>query len=313
MKRASGLIIIEVSGANPNGNPDWDNNPRQFLGGECGYITPMSLKWHIRNTLADHRSPCFREIAKRLKLDPERHHIFESKNRGYEEMSQSEASKAVLALAKGSLDKFFSRYLDARLLGCTFLETKDNQVEEPEETPKPKKGKAKEKESNGKEPKFRCVKTGCVTISPAVSVAPISTEEVTISKKAPLRDVDQDLAPSAYKFVRHGLYVARISVNPHVAHHTHATDEDVDVLKFVLPHAFQMSSAGGRPSGSIWPIHIWWREHTNPLGSFNEYEWFKSLMPTRKGDQIASTSIDDYVIPNGKDFGAVDLTVDAWK
>jgi hypothetical protein len=64
----------------------------------------------------------------------------------------------------------------------------------------------------------------------------------------------------------------------------------------------------------MWPIRIWWREHANVLGSFNEYEWFKALTPTRKGTEIiASTSIEDYDIPDGKAHEAVDLTKTAWK
>ena len=299
--RVSIMIIIEVSMANPNGNPDWDNAPRTLNSDDRGLITPVCIKRRIRDVLEDHDSVCFKELMKTHNADSERFHIMESKMRGYTGIPQHEATKKVIQMAEKSVEEFFNRFYDIRLLGCTLLEVKDKDENGDD---KKKKGK--------KDDKFRCVNTGCLTVSPAISIAPIEIFEATLTKKAPLRDVDQDIAPAAYKCVEHGLYVATLSINPHVAHRTFATQQDVDMLKSVLPHIFQLSAANARPSSSISIVHAWWKEHTNSLGSFNEYEFFNSLKPTLKGDFAPSKSLSDYSIPDGTKFGAIDLMKDLW-
>lgn len=309
MKRVSGTIILSVNQSNPNGNPDWDNTPRQY-GENIGFMTPMCIKRKIRDVLADHESPCFLEISKKLKINKERFHIFESKNRGFSDLTQKEATDKAVALAIQNRDAFLDKYWDYRLLGGIATETKDSKSEESDEEDKPKtKGKKDIPKKETKKQRF--VNTGCLVVSPAVSVAPIEVIEETLSKKAPLTDKEQDLAPAAYKFVRHGIYVANFTVNPHVAHHTKATEEDLKVLKETLIHAFRLSMANARPK--VWPLYIWWREHTTALGSFNEYQWFKQLQPTVKIGVTTPTKDEDYIFPDGSKFGAIDLMETAWK
>ena len=43
IKRATGLLVIEVVNSNPNGDPDRESDPRQRPDG-CGEISPVSFK-----------------------------------------------------------------------------------------------------------------------------------------------------------------------------------------------------------------------------------------------------------------------------
>lgn len=289
MNRISGMMIIDVSGANPNGSPDWDNLPRQFNKG-YGYISPVCLKRKCRDPFVDHSSICFQELSEKFDFDPENYHIFESHERGFPGYDPKKAREASMKLAQ-NVEAFLQKYWDIRIFGGTILEDAKQE----------KKNKDKEKEDSA----FRWIKTGCITFSPACSIAPIQIEEATISKKATFRDKSSDLAPGAYKFVVHGLYVCTFSFNPHVAHHTMCQPKDLEVFKGVLPYIFSLSQSAARPTSTIAPVHIWWREHDNTLGSFNEYLWFKSLMPTTKVE--TPKDLNDYVIPDGNKFGAVDL------
>ena len=107
------------------------------------------------------------------------------------------------------------------------------------------------------------------------------------------------MAPLSIKFIGHGLFVMRIGVNPHIAHHTRTTPDDIEVLKKIFPHMFNLTASAARPAGSITPIHIWWADHANSLGSFNEYKFFEQMTPRRKdGTTTPSTSLDDYIIPD---------------
>ena len=155
-------------------------------------------------------------------------------------------------------------------------------------------------------------------MTPAVSLCPVNIQEATISKKATLRDSlletgQNDLAPFSKKFVEHGLYVARLSVNPHVAKHTFTTEEDIQIFKNLLKYVFSLSTCCTRPAGSVSFKHIWWADHANSLGSFNEQEFFRLLTPKRTGDNpnVPSQSIEDYEIPHPEelnlDYEVIDL------
>lgn len=50
IKRATGLLVIEVVNSNPNGNPDQESDPRQRPNG-CGEISPVSFKRKLRDLL----------------------------------------------------------------------------------------------------------------------------------------------------------------------------------------------------------------------------------------------------------------------
>ena len=126
-----------------------------------------------------------------------------------------------------------------------------------------------------------------------------------MTKKACLRDnlllsatgPQGDMAPGAQKVVEHGLYVSCVCVNPHVVAATQTTDQDIEVFKFLLKHIFSFSGSCARPVGSLNVIHAWWADHANSLGSFNEYEFWTKLTPIRKGEWLASNSLNDYIIP----------------
>ena len=50
LKRATGLLVIEVVNSNANGDPDRESDPRQRPNG-LGEISPVSFKRKIRDLL----------------------------------------------------------------------------------------------------------------------------------------------------------------------------------------------------------------------------------------------------------------------
>ena len=61
IKRATGLLVIEVVNSNPNGDPDRESDPRQRPNG-CGEISPVSFKRKLRELLDDHDAPFFKML-----------------------------------------------------------------------------------------------------------------------------------------------------------------------------------------------------------------------------------------------------------
>lgn len=54
MKRATGLLVIEVVNSNANGDPDRESDPRQRPNG-LGEISPVSFKRKVRDLLDEDR------------------------------------------------------------------------------------------------------------------------------------------------------------------------------------------------------------------------------------------------------------------
>ena len=59
IKRATGLLVLEVVNSNPNGDPDRESEPRMRPNG-LGEISPVSFKRKLRDLVGDHDAPFFK-------------------------------------------------------------------------------------------------------------------------------------------------------------------------------------------------------------------------------------------------------------
>jgi Cas7 group CRISPR-associated protein Csh2 len=66
--RATGLLVIEVRGSNPNGDPDAEGEPRTLGADRRGLISPVSFKRKLRDLVADKDSAVWQEAERTLKL-----------------------------------------------------------------------------------------------------------------------------------------------------------------------------------------------------------------------------------------------------
>ena len=80
MKRATGLLVIEVVNSNANGDPDRESDPRQRPNG-CGEISPVSFKRKLRDLLDDHDAPFFKALPEKFSGNAERYCILEHRGR----------------------------------------------------------------------------------------------------------------------------------------------------------------------------------------------------------------------------------------
>jgi hypothetical protein len=72
---------------------------------------------------------------------------------------------------------------------------------------------------------------------------------------------------------------------------------DIDLLKFLMPHAYRSTASAIRPFVEI--RHAWYAEHKSPLGSCPDSLILDALSPRKTaGDpDDPSNGIDDYAIP----------------
>lgn len=250
IKRATGLLVIEVVSSNPNGDPDRESDPRQRPNG-CGEISPVSFKRKLRDLVDDHDAPFFQALPAKFSDNPDHYWILEHRGRDRKSIT-AEMGKDP---EKFMHSEFVRKYWDARVFGNTFLEDGGN------------KG---------------FIKTGVVQLGMGVSVAPVSILRQTNTNKAGVQEgKNAGMAPLAYRVVEHGVYCMPFFVNPNYAHKSGCTAEDIELFKLLLPHAYEMNRSAIRPDVRI--RHAWYMEHKHMLGSCPDYMLLEALTPTRIG------------------------------
>ncbi len=267
VKRATGLLVIEVVNSNPNGDPDRESDPRQRPNG-CGEISPVSFKRKLRDLLDDHEAPFFKALPEKFSLDPESYTILEHRGRDRDTVT-AEMGKDPSRFMES---EFVRKYWDARVFGNTFLE-------------------------EGGDKGF--IKTGVVQFGMGTSIAPVDILRQTNTSKAGVqKDKNAGMAPLAYRIVEHGVYCMPFFINPNYAHKSGCTVDDIELLKLLIPHAYDMNRSAIRPDVRL--RHAWYIEHKNMLGSCPEYLLFEALMPEKLGSKTdPSTAWSDYQDKNG--------------
>jgi len=101
------------------------------------------------------------------------------------------------------------------------------------------------------------------------------------------------MAPMGYRVVEHGVYTIPFFVNPNDAKKMGLTEQDVELMLKLLPHIYKFTSSAARPNVEV--RHAWYAKHNNPLGSVNDIDLIRLLIPTKPNDpNKASCSWDDY-------------------
>jgi len=264
--RGTGLLVIEVINSNPNGDPDRESDPRQRPD-RRGEISPVSFKRKVRDLIDNKAGEVWKHLAKKLKLDPGKHDILESRNRGFEgAASAQEAWKKVLELIEGDAAKAKDKYWDARVFGATFLEKGED---------------APSGTTSQKDRKF--IRTGVAQFGLGVSIAPINIRRFTMTKMASAQEEkDRGMAPLGFRVVEHGVYTMPFFINPNAATKSDCTARDIGVLLKTIPHAYAFNRSLARTMVEI--RHAWYMEHTSPLGSCSDFALIDALTPKRKKD-----------------------------
>lgn len=267
IERATGLLVIEVVDSNPNGDPDRESDPRQRPNGK-GEISPVSFKRKLRDLLEDHTGLFFQNLPQSYRDNPDCYYILESRGRDRQSiMKEMSDDISTFDQEKFLKSTFVRKYWDGRVFGNTFLEEKAN------------KG---------------FIKSGVVQFGVGISISPVNIIRHTNTNKAGVQEgKNAGMAPLAFRIVQHGVYCMPFFVNPNYAGKTGCTAEDINLLKLLIPKAYDLNRSAIRTDVRI--RHAWYMEHQNNLGSCPDYLLMEALTPKRVGDPtFPSSSWADY-------------------
>ncbi|WP_419022641.1 type I CRISPR-associated protein Cas7 [Emergencia sp.] len=203
INRGTGLLLIDVTNSNPNGDPDRDSDPR-VRQDRRGEISPVSFKHKIRELIEEKSSPLWQEIAEELNLPEIGFDILESKN-----TKRVEAQKL-------TAEELVAKYWDVRVFGTTFLEEK-----------------AQSFIASG------VAQFGLGVSLDPVEVERMTTTKVFPVEE----NKSRGMAPLAYRIVTYGLYAMPFFINATAAQKTHCTKKDIDLLLRLIPHAYKETAS----------------------------------------------------------------------
>jgi len=272
IKRVTGLLVIEAVNSNPNGNPDQESDPRIRNNGQ-GEISPVSYKRKLRDLMELTQGPVFQTVTRGLPSAPSDYEfgVLESRGRNRQEISKEMGDKEKYDEGEFLQSRFVKKYWDARLFGNTFLED----------------GGAK-----------GYIKTGIAQFGMGLSISSVTIQRHTNTNKSGVQEgKSAGMAPLAYRVVQHGVYVMPFFINPSLANRSGCKPCDVELLKRLIPYAYEHTRSAIRPDVRI--RHAWWMEHKDALGSCPDYLLIDALTPKRKGSDpmTPSTSWADYEVP----------------
>ena len=271
-------IILNVTHANPNGDPLNDNRPRTDYDG-YGEISDVCLKRKLRDRLQEQGQAIFvQSDEKKTDKMPNLKKRYESALQKWSE-STGNASSAKESKKKKSLEqdeiiiKACKEWVDVRAFGQLFAFT------------------GKTEGASGVSIPIR----GPVTIQSAFSTAPISITSSQITKSVNAQEPKKKKSANTEESDENGnsdmssdrmgmkhrvdsaVYVAYGAITPQLAKKTRFSDADADLIKALLPRLFEGDASSARPEGSMSVDKLIWWQHNCESGQYSSAKVHNTL------------------------------------
>lgn len=250
-KKIDFALILEVTNANPNGDPLNGNRPRNDFSG-IGEMTDVCLKRKIRDRLQDAGESIFVQSDER-KTDGMTSLANRAKDKDVGLGAEAFAKKAN---RDETAKKACEKWLDVRSFGQVFAFSGEG--------------------SSG----ISIAVRGPVTIQSAFSVEPISITSTQITKSVSGEGDGSKKASDTMGMkhrVDHGIYVAFGAMSPQLAERTGFSDNDAEKIKAVLTKLFEGDASSARPEGSMQVLKLIWWEHNCKAGQYSSAKVHGSL------------------------------------
>ena len=286
------VLAFDAANCNPNGDPDNDNNPRQFEDG-IGYMSSESIKYKIRSFIRD--KVFFGE------LDADGHRLYCSPDTFSIETSVKDCVKPIVGSKKPKdiptdmqLEAYreLCRYFyDARMFGLVNTSYSDCSI-------------------------LNRIKGACQVSMPVsydpVEIIPMGITRCCVSsdaerngkKKATNVNMDDEEGSDGNEkaknrmmgrrcIIRYGLYHMSIQINSAMAQRNGVTMDDVNLLIEALQHMFEADMSSGRMLTLRKLVVV---EHTKPMGNTYRDTIEQALEAKLKRPDDAPTTYGDYEV-----------------
>ena len=261
------VVLMTVNKANPNGDPNAENTPREDFDG-YGEISEVCIKRKIRNRLQDMGEEIFVQSDDRC---TDGFKSLSDRFKGYEELQKAVKAKNDDEVYRLACEK----WIDVRSFGQVMAF-----------------------KSAGNDSSVSRGIRGPVTVREAFSVSPIETTSIQITKS--VNSETKDKKSSDTMGMKHrvefGLYVVKGSINCQLAEKTGFSEEDAEKIKQALISLFENDASSARPEGSMEVRKVYWWKHNCKSGQYSSAKVHRLVdIQLKEGVQYPK-SYEDYVI-----------------
>ena len=261
------VVLMTVNKANPNGDPNAENTPREDFDG-YGEISDVCIKRKIRNRLQDMGEEIFVQSDDRC---TDGFKSLSDRFKGYEELQKAVKAKNDDEVYRLACEK----WIDVRSFGQVMAF-----------------------KSAGNDSSVSRGIRGPVTVREAFSVSPIETTSIQITKS--VNSETKDKKSSDTMGMKHrvefGLYVVKGSINCQLAEKTGFSEEDAEKIKQALISLFENDASSARPEGSMEVRKVYWWKHNCKSGQYSSAKVHRLVdIQLKEGVQYPK-SYEDYVI-----------------
>lgn len=261
------VVLMTVNKANPNGDPNAENTPREDFDG-YGEISDVCIKRKIRNRLQDMGEEIFVQSDDRC---TDGFKSLSDRFKGFEELQKAVKAKNDNEVYRLACEK----WIDVRSFGQVMAF-----------------------KSAGNDSSVSRGIRGPVTVREAFSVSPIETTSIQITKS--VNSETKDKKSSDTMGMKHrvefGLYVVKGSINCQFAEKTGFSEEDAEKIKQALISLFENDASSARPEGSMEVRKVYWWKHNCKSGQYSSAKVHRLVdIQLKEGVQYPK-SYEDYVI-----------------
>lgn len=274
MNKIDFILLFDAVDANPNGDPDAGNMPRQDAETCHGIVTDVCLKRKIRNyvQLTRNNEPPYEIYVRENAI------LNRQQQRSYTAL-ETEGAKPTPEEAKAWMCRNF---YDIRTFGAVMS-------------------------TGGTVCNCGQVR-GPVQLSFARSYDPVIPAEIAVTRCAVTKEEDakKERTMGRKYTIPYALYMVKGTVNPFLAAQTGFEESDLELLIESLIHMFDFDASAARPAGSMAVRKLILFRHSSQLGNAPAHKLYEALKVARKSGVESPRCVADYdilidsaVVPEG--------------
>ena len=271
------VLLFDATNSNPNGDPDFGNQPRTDTETGHGLVTDVSIKRKIRDTLP--------AVGEHLGLNPDDFNIFISAGDPLNTKIEKGAIDASVTLSdkKMTIEEretvrraLAKKYIDLRLFGGVL--------------------------STGNTKLLGQIH-GPLQVSFGRSIDPIATIENTITRVVATKEEDRDKATEMGNkwTVPYGLYRVHMHYSGSLGTKTGVTADDLKALYIAIENMLEHTRSAARPDMNVRGLYVF--SHGDAFGAAPAHQLEELITVTKKVDGPAraftdyTVTVDDAKVP----------------
>lgn len=277
------VFLYDVKDGNPNGDPDFDNQPRIDFETREGLVSDVCIKRKVRNYV--------QLKVEAGELSSDKYDIFIRQGNVLNNIISEESEKASGDEKKGRI-AMCDKYFDVRTFGAV-LSTGSEEAKEEDNS---EVTSSKEKKEKGKKKRALGVVRGPVQFVFSRSIDPIDSRTHSLTRCCVTKEEDRDKESTFgnKSTVSYGLYRMHGYISAFDGEKCHFTEDDLNLLWEALRNAFEHDHSAARGEMNARALIVF--RHESKLGNARSSQLFDLVKVNKRTEVEYPRQFEDYEI-----------------